>query len=155
MKLKTKLKIAFFIMAAVNFIIRRELSQIRNTYGADFRLSDMYSSGALLGKITDETFEEVKDVAGASPEKFTDRAYLSELSDKVTSKLSYLVVRKDGDIYYNSSEYTETELDEMLPGEEAVRNLEGGAVYEGGSYQTILKCDTFRDYSSQTDASAV
>ena len=49
MKLRTKLKIAFFIMAAlpvllgalaITFIVRWELSQIRSSYGEDFRLSD-------------------------------------------------------------------------------------------------------------------
>ncbi len=152
--MKTKLKIAFFIMAAlpvllgaiaINFIVRRELSQIRNTYGADFRLSDTYSSGALLGKITDETFAEVENVAATTPEKFADREYLAELNDRVRSKLSYLVVKNGDDIYYNSSSYTETQLVEILPSETAVEGLEGGAVYEGGSYQTIVKCTNFKN----------
>lgn len=152
MKLKTKLKIAFFIMAAlpvllgalaVIFITRRELTQVRNAYGADFRLSDMYSSGALLGKITDATFAEVQKQEAQDSEKFYDREYLAGLNAEVEKKLSYLVVRQGGDIYYNSSSYTEAELDDMLPEINTTRGLAGSAVYEGGSYQTIIKCMPF------------
>jgi len=96
MKLKTKLKIAFFIMAAlpvilgtlaVFFITRRELSQVRNAYGADFRLSDMYSSGALLGKITDTTFAEVQKQATENADVFFDREYLAGLDSEVDQEI--------------------------------------------------------------------
>ncbi len=154
MKLRTKLKIAFFIMAAlpvilgaiaITFIVRHELGQIRKTYGADFRLSDMYSSGSLLGKITDTTFEKVGEIADDSPERFSDMDYLTELEKEVSGKLSYLVVRQESAVYYNSSPYTIAELDKILPANETVSNLDGGAVYKGGSYQTIIKITPFTD----------
>ena len=153
MNLKTKLKTAFFIMAAlpvilgtlaVFFITRRELSQVRNVYGADFRLSDMYSSGALLGKITDTTFAEVQKQAVENADVFFDRDYLAGLNSEVEGKLSQLVVRRGDEIYYNSSSYTEAELEEILPGAVTARGLGGSAVYEGGRFQTIVKCVTFR-----------
>ena len=150
MKLRTKLKIAFFIMAAlpvllgalaITFIVRWELSQIRSSYGEDFRLSDMYSSGAILGKITDTTFEEVEDQAEASPEVFYDKGYLDALNAQVRRKLSYLVVRQNGGTAYNSSPYTEIQLEQQLPAlsGEAV----SGSLYSGGEYQTIVKYTTF------------
>lgn len=150
MKLRTKLKIAFFIMAAlpvllgalaVTFIVRSEVGRLRSAYGEDFRLSDMYSSGAVLGKITDSTFEEVKAQADTAPDVFYDKAYIEGLNKKVRDKLSYLVVIQNGVISYNSSPYSESQLEQQLPDGSAGES--SGRMYNGGGYQTIVKYTIF------------
>ena len=154
MKLRTKLKIAFVIMAimpvilgaiAIGIIVKIEMNRIRDIYGSthDYKLSDLYSPSAILGGITDDVYEDLQMLAEKQPQQLTDTGYLTSLSNDLTSKLSYLVVREENKVIYSSAPYSETDLAELLPDGELAQKLGNAGVYKGGKYQAIVKAVRF------------
>lgn len=164
MKLRTKMKVAFIIMAvmpvvlcaiAISFIMQREINSLRRTYdvSGEYKFYDLYSPSVLLGGITEKNYQSVcKDVA-ENPGVLSDQGYLDELSSELKSKLSYVVVRYNGVITYSTAPYSEKELKEnILPESTPSKNMESGGIYRGGEYDCIIKTVSYTD-ASGTEAS--
>ena len=113
MKLRTKLKLAFFTMivlpvlmcgCAIMGIIKYQNTAMQKLYGVDEAVSfdNMYSSSVIISKITDKISDYVKQVGMENPEKFTDIDYLNDLDSELMVRLSSLVVVKNDEIIYAS-----------------------------------------------------
>ena len=129
MKLKDKLKVSFCVMVVlpalmlcvlVVGIFKIQSDSICKTYNVegDTVLLYFYSPMTLFGSITDDVYEQIKEQAEDNPTSFNNRAYLESLGNTLDERLSKLVVRKNNNVTYNSTQYSNTELARILPGYE-------------------------------------
>ncbi len=157
MKLRSKLKISFCIMiilpvllcaAAVCVIFKFQVVSIYQVYGvqqADL-MSHFYSSGVMMGRITEEIYNEIKAVSENDPKQFEDMAFLEELDQKLNEKLSALTVRKNGVMIYRSASLDKKDLEEILPEYKQGDNYSDEGTYKGGDYQSLVKQVDFSDF---------
>ena len=181
MKVRSKLIVSFCIMvilpailcvAVVSGIFQVQTKSINQAYDVecDTLLSGFYSSTAIMGQITERIYENVAKVAYNNPEKFNDSEYLNDLSARLEKKMSSIVVRKNGELLYTSSELGEQDMEDILPqydgsdidnsGEEqqysedesnneihtlASDNNTQLGIYTGGKYQLLIKQIDFTD----------
>ena len=88
----------------------------------------------------------MKTEVDTSPEQFTNKEYLDELSGELSSKMSCLVVRRNGIIIYNSTEAPDSEIVKILPDYSAdEENVSDVGTYKGGEYQSLIKQLNFKD----------
>ena len=147
MKLKDKLKVSFCVMVIlpalllcvfVVGIFKIQSDSICKTYNVedDTVLLYFYSPMTLFGSITDDVYEQIKEQAEEEPTTFNNRAYLESLGSTLNDRLSELVVRKNNNVIYNSTQYSNTDLARLLPEYETdENNITDVATYRGGIYQ--------------------
>ncbi|MBS4899243.1 MAG: HAMP domain-containing histidine kinase [Clostridiales bacterium] len=157
MKLRTKMKVAFIIMAvmpvvlcgvAIAFIMQREVNALRRTYDVSgkYKFYDLYSPSVLLGGITEKNYQKICEDVAADPSVLSDIGYLNELSEELKTKLSYVVVKYDGIITYSTAPYSNAELlKNILPEHALSQNMESGGIYKGGKYECLIKTVTYTD----------
>ena len=159
MKLKNKLYISFCIMVILPvllsglamgclYCIHKE--SIVKTYDVDggAAMVGVYSPIVILGKITDGIYEDMKNEVETEPDKFENYEYLNELSKELASKMSCIVVRKNGNIIFNSTNSSDSELIKILPDySDTEENISDVGTYKGGEYQNLIKQLNFRDSS--------
>ena len=157
MKLKNKLYISFCIMVILPVLLSGlalgglycvQKESIERTYNVDDGaiLVGVYSPIILFGKITDSIYKDMKTEVDTSPEQFTNKEYLDELSGELSSKMSCLVVRRNGIIIYNSTEAPDSEIVKILPDYSAdEENVSDVGTYKGGEYQSLIKQLNFKD----------
>lgn len=138
MKLKTRLIIAFCVVTIVPFMLlgvaffgfsRYQMSNIESSYGVPVSFDTLSDSMQVIGKSTQGVFEEIKKQADTDAEIFLDEKYLNKINAALAEKFSYLLVRKDKDLYYSGSPENVSLLFQELP---AFREFE--SVSDGGSY---------------------
>ena len=74
--------------------------------------SDSISS---FTELTDETFYELQAQLSIDPARFADRDYLCQINEELKDSSSYIIVRKDNEIYYVGNEHTAKLLFDKLP----------------------------------------
>lgn len=157
MKLKDKLKVSLCVMVIlpalmlcvlVVGIFKVQSDSICKTYNVedDTVLLYFYSPMTLFGSITDDVYEQIKEQAEEDPTLFNKRSYLEALGDKLEERLSKLVVRKNNNVIYNSTTYSNSELSKILPDYETDEsNITDVATYKGGIYHSLIKQVDFSD----------
>ena len=157
MKLKDKLKVSFCVMVIlpalllcvfVVGIFKIQSDSICKTYNVedDTLLLYFYSPMTLFGSITDDVYEQIKEQAEEEPTTFNNRAYLESLGSTLNDRLSELVVRKNNNVIYNSTQYSNTDLARLLPEYETdENNITDVATYRGGIYHSLIKQVDFSD----------
>ena len=87
------------------------------TYERDSQtfLIDFYSPMELMGKITENIYDDIREIAEENPEKFNEESYLEHIDYRLSEKLSELVVRKNGVYTYQSEVLKGKNIDELLP----------------------------------------
>lgn len=124
MKFKTRLVITFFtiillplVLACTAFLcIGGFLIREQEEYGIknnDYNLLLDPTHASKL--ISDEIFLEVKHILDMSPEELEDMDKLSAINDKAADKSSYILVRKQSDIYYTGNELAASQIFDKLP----------------------------------------
>ena len=163
MKLKNKMIIAFLIMTILPillfiltfyFVFRIQTNNIRKAYGLpeDYKITfyDLYSPANILGEITEQSYEEVRETSIYEPEKLTDVDYLDHLSARLDKKLSSIVVTQNGYLIYNSTQYSVSELKSKIPNELSVDDLGNVGFYESGEMRCLIKLVPFKDDSNNS-----
>lgn len=158
MKLRSKLFVSFCIMlilpivlccAVIGFIYNLHVDSICRIYGVNGEdlIKNMYSPMSVMGQMTDDIYNEMKEVSETEPERFNDEAYLAELDVKLEQKLSTITVFKNGSLKYTSSDMEKSELQELLPDTASGSNVSDTGTYKGGKYQKLIKQLYFTDSS--------
>ena len=114
MRLATRMKITYgvvffvpIILIAVTFwgLGRLELESLRQKY--DMRNASMemlFNPFEVLGNMSDSVVEELESAAEQKPEQFENIEYLENINARLERVYSFLVVRKDGEIYYSGED---------------------------------------------------
>ncbi len=111
MKLKTRLSISFCIIIfvpiflAVVFVIgfqKFQIKAIETTYGiqsGDY--SDLINPVQMLNRYTKKNYQMLLNVARQDPDRFLDTGFLEEKNRQLRQKYSYLIVRREDEIFYH------------------------------------------------------
>ena len=109
MKLKTRLKIAFCAVILVPIILfgaailgfsQYQVKAIEKTYGIDFSLETLSNSVQIISQSTEAICEKLKSEAKRDSDRFLNFAYLEEINQELEEKCSYLLVRKNNEVFY-------------------------------------------------------
>ncbi len=150
MKFKTRLRVTFatiillpLVLTAMAFIlIGMYLVNSQRGFrmeGLDYsRMSDSMQS---FIEDTNEAYELLLDQAARDVSKFEDKSYLQELNREVSQDSTYILVRKDHEIYYAGNQEAAVEIFDKLP------EYGDGAVSENFSYYS----DNMRKFIRQVD----
>lgn len=68
------------------------------------------------GKVTDELSDDIKGIIEKNPSDLEDMATLNRLSDSIENGTSYIIVRKNEDLYYAGNKDAANQLFDRLPG---------------------------------------
>ena len=117
------------------------------TYEIDSQtfLIDFYSPMELMGKITENIYDDIRELQRKIRKSLTMKAIWSILITDCQEKLSELVVRKNGVYTYQSEVLKGKNIDELLPAYDEDENICDVALYKGGDYQTLVKQINFSD----------
>lgn len=143
MKFKTRLRITFIsiillplvLTIAAFLVIGIYLSSIQQ--GFDIRRLDyamMSENVQQFVSTTDKVYYVLLDQVREDPSMLEDKIYLEKMNSEISRKSTYLIVRKDQDIYYAGDEAAARKIFPKLPG-----YGEGGMTDESGYYYNELE----------------
>lgn len=101
--------IAFMSIGAYLMNAQREFGLVNLDYNM------MSEPAQTFERITEEIFEKVEIQIALDETQMEDEEYLSELNQEIEGKASYIIVRKDGDIYYTGNEEAARKIFPHLP----------------------------------------
>ena len=148
MKLKTRIIITFLIIVLVPMTLtgisfygfaRYQINALREEYGIEVTYENLSNSTMMLSKITQDTFAMMQEEARRDPGVFEQSNYLNTLNSRLDNMYSFLLVRKDGNIYYCGSDEDESSLFTLLPAYGDARAGSDTGVYIGGEEQALVK----------------
>lgn len=150
MKLKTRLKITFvsfillpLLLTILAFmVIGIYLMNVQKGYGIqELDYAMMSENVREFINTTDKAYFVLQEQIEKDPSKLEDREYLEEINSKVSRKSTYLIVRKNDDLYYAGNEEAAKVLFPKLPG-----YGDGGLAEDSGYY-----FDELEKYVKQLD----
>lgn len=148
MKLKTRLIVAFFVITLVPFLLfgltfwgfaSYQMQEIEDTYGVPISLENLSDSMQLIGKSTQEVFEELKAQVYIDSQMFLDKNYLDQINYKLSAKSSFLIVRREGELFYNGSNEDVSALFQELPAFREFKSSSDGGSYIGNDVRAFVK----------------
>lgn len=124
MKFKTRLLITFFTiillplaMAVTAFLaIGSYLLKEQEEYG--FRNSDynvLIDPTQASRVMSDEIFFEVKDRLRDNPDALENENVLESINDRISGKSSYIIIRRNDELYYTGNELASSQIFDRLP----------------------------------------
>lgn len=125
MKFKTRILITFLtiillpiVLTATAFVfIGGYLAKSQEEYG--FKNSDynvLIDPTQASRTISDEIFYEVKEKLRENPVKLEDISLLDSINARISDKSSYIIVRKNHELYYTGNELASSQIFDKLPG---------------------------------------
>ncbi len=147
MKLKTRLTIAFCAVILVPIVLcgaamfgfsQYQIKAIERTYDIDFSIDTFSSSVQIISQSTEKVREELQKKADTDPDGFLNFSYLQSINDELSDKYSYLLIRKDGEIYYQGTSDDLTALLDDLPNYGEGDSSEG-SFYVGKDVRSLIK----------------
>ena len=114
MRLATRMKITygmFFLIPIVLIVVffwgigRIELRALQQKYDMEEGSVEMlFNPFEMLGNISVSVVEELAETAESTPERLSDIQYLETVDKRLEKYSSFLVLRKDGKIYYSGQD---------------------------------------------------
>lgn len=149
MKLKTRLKLSFFIIAIMPVLMLSVIlgglltfqsRDINSQYGIDGdELTFISNPVDIVTEIADNLHGELQKDLNNNPELMEDMALLQELSLRLQEKSTDLVVRRNGEYIFLSEGITREEAQEMLPNYGEINDVSENGVYYGGKKQCFIR----------------
>lgn len=125
MKFKTRLWITFVTIIILPVILTTiafgiisfcVISSEGKNYGIEIQDYSMLSESiSSFGELTDEAFYKLRAQVELDPGRFLDTKYLNKVNQEIESTSSYLIVRKDEQIYYTGNETAAEQIFDRLP----------------------------------------
>ena len=125
MKLKTRLTVTFLtvvllpiILMSVSFLLisQYQLHILKKNFGINSDVYGMLSNSVeLFSSVTDETYDELQDYAENTPYQLEDKNELDKINSTLLRKSSFLIVTKDGNVYYKGKTDAPSNIMDLLP----------------------------------------
>ena len=124
MKLKTRIFITFLVIVLVPLMMggmvfyvltQVEVPNMKERHGIEVTYDKLLNGRKMLSSMTQETTDIMHAHAVTQPEKFENKEYLDGLNAGLTEVYSYLIVRKDEEVYYQGSVEDAKEIFNSLP----------------------------------------
>ncbi len=151
MKFKTRLRVTFItiiilplVLTALaffgigSFLLYHPTQNIEITEIDYSLMSDGIQS---YGQITEELYAQISEEIELHPEKAEDLEYLEAKNEAIGKRFSYLIVRKDDEIYYSGDSTAETIFNSLPEYEEEKQE---DKIYYFNDVQRIVKQINFR-----------
>ena len=147
MKLKTRLIFAFctmflgpLLLIAVFFLGFgiRTVRNVEKTYGIEFSMNYVINSAQTISDSTARVWEEMNLQAKRDPDAFLNYAFLQGVNEELEDKLSFLLLVKDGEVFYQGREGDLEELLDTLPPYDPEED-DGKGVFIGGARGAVVK----------------
>lgn len=147
MKLKTRLWISFgciillpilLIGASAKLLVQYQLSVIDRTYNVRSSVEDIFpNTTKLFNRLMAQMQETIRRDIELNPDNFSEKDYLNQLGETLKTKGSYLVVRKQNEIIYDSGDFETIYpyLPEYTDDDEGYSN----GTYLGGDRSKLVK----------------
>ncbi len=159
MKLRTRLTIAFltivllptFLFAASFLGISHfQIKAVERDYGVDADIYGLLSNSVkMFSKMTQDVYVEVNKVTYVNPAKLENKEYLEEINTRLQEKSSFLLVRKENDVYYSGDTKFASIVWGQLPDFEKQDINSDGEMYIRDAQLLIKQIDfTFSDGDS-------
>lgn len=150
MKLKTRIVISFFVIILVPVLLtgvtfcsmmHMELQTIGKEYGIENpTYENLINNTLMLNKMTESDFDEVRQKAEEDSKKLEDTEYLNTLNKRLLTEHSFLVVRKDDEIYYKgSSKINDNSVLATLPAYGDTSAASDSTIYLRSKEQAIVR----------------
>ena len=112
MRLRTKLKVSYIILIVVPLILIAaslfgistfSMRSMERYYDIsdDAGVDSIYDPFSLMGRMTSTMIEEIETTIEKDPKKMQDTEYLNLVNDKLQTQSSYLIVKKNGEVFYS------------------------------------------------------
>ena len=147
MKLKTRLKIAFcaIILGPVLLLCifflgfgHAKVRSMEETYGMEFSLNFFVNSAQTMNESTQKVWNEMQSQAAEDPDRFLNYAYLQDLNGELKGRLSYLVMVKGQEIYYQGKEGDLSAVVPLLPAYDEAAD-DGNGIYIDHPLKAMVK----------------
>ncbi len=154
MKFKTRLVITFLtiillplVLACTAFIcIGGALIKGQEEYGLRNKDYNMLIDPTQASKLmSDEIFQEVKEILEYEPSEIENVDVLFRINEKITNKSSYIIVRRQEELYYTGNELAAKQIFLRLPGfrEENVMEDEKQNIYIDDMKKLVRQMDFY------------
>lgn len=108
--------IPFLLTCAALFLVGSHIEDAESQAGfLDRDSASFIYTIESYGNITEEILEEVKQQITEDPARLEDRDYLDEINSDLKEKSSYIIVRKDEELYYTGNENAAKKIFHALP----------------------------------------
>lgn len=156
MKLRIKLLVAFLttivlpislIIGTSSVILKQQLKSIERSYDVSSDGIDVIRNPIrILNNLTREVYKEIQREALMEPEKLVSKEHIESLNLHLSSKYSFLIVRKNGDITFSGVSIDKEMLESALPafGDFTV-NGDGGYYLNGQTPYLLKQQDVLLD----------
>lgn len=150
MKFKTRLLVTFLtivllplVLTAIAFIsiggylmnAQKELDMINIDY------TMMSEPAQTFEQISEKVFMEVKNQIATDPTKLEDRNFLADLNGEIEDKASYIIVRKNGHIYYTGNKIAADKIFDRLPAYGYANDDEDSGYYYNNMEKLVKQLD--------------
>lgn len=154
MKLGTKLKISFVIIAVLPILLlvsvfavlgTWQMKEIQDNY--DMEVSNMLSLTnpvRLFVNMSDSVFAEIKETVANDVDMMESKEYIEDINSKLKSKYSFIVVTKNDELVYQGCDYASDEdvMDVVPTYEDCI--AQKNSFYVNGEKQYIVRDETFK-----------
>lgn len=153
MKMRAKLFVAFILVIILPIsliacvgagIVSYQVSSIQRSYDVNSDTLDVIQNPLhILNGITRGVYNEMKLLAIKDPDKLCEEAYLEKVNDDLLTKYSFLVVKREGKVFYCGNPKEIMNVDDSLPSfGDNTANVDGG-IYIGGKNSYLIKQQDF------------
>lgn len=148
MKLRTRLLIAFLTVILVPIILcgaavfgftNFQVRSFEKTYGIEFSLESLMNSVQVISKSTEDICDKMRETAKTEPDLFLDEDYLQQLNEELNSKFSYLMVRKEDELYYKGTQEDTKKIFRNLPEYRDNNMTSDSGTYIGHDVKSLIK----------------
>lgn len=153
MKLGTKLKISFVIIAIIPTLLMcgvftiigmwqvKDINSSYDTELADF--TSLTNPAKLFGNMADKIFKELTATLEEDADKIESEEYVEEVNNKLKKRFSFMVVTKNDSLMYSGSENDITDIIDGLPSYDECANMQNN-FYVNSEKQYIVRNHTFK-----------
>lgn len=153
LKLKEKLLLAFLVIilipvlliaAAAGAITSYQINSIQEDYGVNVNAVKVITNPIqLFNRGTRGVYNEIKLAAERNPEKLENQQSLEEWNQRLSSKFSFLIVRKGEEYIYCGNQQQALKIEANLPEFHNYSTEMDGGIYIGGEFSFLLKQQDF------------
>lgn len=149
LKLSTRLVIAFLtitiipltlICVVVSGLSNYQLKALRQAYDLTERINLLSANSLqIFNQMTKAEQEEINRILETEPEKFGNTVYLEKMNQTLMKKYAYMIVRKDGVLFFDGSSQITGGFYDQLPGYGERAGLVDSMIYLDGENQHLVK----------------
>lgn len=149
MKLKTRLKLSFFLIAlmpvfffslCLGTLLNIVSSNINSQYGIEgTNWESIYNPIDILTKIGDRLYEDLQNRLEEEPDILSNNDYLMNMINSLEEMGTDVVIRKNGQFIFMSEGISEKDIRTLLPDYGEISNVNESGVYYGGQKKCIIR----------------